>query len=136
MLSMTSGFNPRSNGVVEIKNKSIGDLLRVMCMQNPRMWDLILPSVVCALNSNKHTAFGVSPNNAIFGRDLITVLDYAPISNQDYPPMHPVLQDIFKIGQAVVQDIVLNAHNGRVAKLKLLCEKHKPPDLFPGQVVF
>ena len=134
-LSMTSGFNPRSNGMVEIKNKSIGELLRAMCMQNPRNWDVVLPSVVSAINSSIHTTYGVSPNNAIFGRDLITVLDHATISNQDYQPMHEVLQDILK-GQTIAQDIAIKAHKERDAKLRLLHDKHKTSNLLPGQVVF
>ena len=66
----TPGYNPQSNGLAELANKSIGNLLKASVFpdhQNTR-WPSLLAYIVMAYNETPSTSTGYKPRELIFGR--------------------------------------------------------------------
>ena len=135
-LARTSGFNPRSNGLSEARNKSIVHLLRCLASHKPNQWDDYLPAVTMALNSTIHTAHGHTPYNIIYGRDPITPIDQERLMSNDDQPMAQILEDMLT-QQKLAQEMSMAMHAKRDRQLKEIHDsKIKDSKIISGDIVF
>nr|GFA66171.1 RNA-directed DNA polymerase [Tanacetum cinerariifolium] len=63
----------------EVFNRSLGNLLRSLIRDNAKQWDLILPLAEFAYNRSINRTTGKSPFEVMYGRNLITPLDFVPV---------------------------------------------------------
>lgn len=66
---MTSGFHPRSNGMVEIKNKSLARYIRSTIEESTLFWEDLLPAVAFSYNTATSAAIQTTPFKALYGVD-------------------------------------------------------------------
>ena len=66
--TLTSGYAPWSNGMVERSNRSVKQMLRQACADNPLSWDTHLPKLRMALNTVPHSTTGLTPFKVWFSR--------------------------------------------------------------------
>jgi hypothetical protein len=63
-------YRPESSGVIERCHKVLKSALWGMCRDNPHMdWEMMLPSVVSAMNRSINAATKISPYKCLYGRD-------------------------------------------------------------------
>ena len=74
-LTNTSGYNPKSNGVVERMHRDLTKALNAIQQESPESWDLCLPQALFALRCAHCATTGMSPYMALFGRDPSAPLD-------------------------------------------------------------
>lgn len=94
--SRTSAFHPQGNSQCERFNRTLHDLLRVLCDENKVRWNEFLGSVVFAYNSAVHSSTGYSPFFLLFGCNvrlnvdnvLSLVSDDNSVSVQDWVSQH------------------------------------------------
>ena len=65
--SRTTLFHPRSDGLTERANRTLLQMLRVVCEGDPMGWPSKLPTVLSAYHATRHKATGVMPNMAMLG---------------------------------------------------------------------
>ena len=65
----TTPFHPRSDGQTERMNRTILAMLRATAHDNPEDWPEKLPVVMSAYRMTVHSTTGVSPNEAMLGRN-------------------------------------------------------------------
>ena len=70
--TFTNPYTPRSDGLVERQNRTMKQLLTCYVNQRRDDWDLLLPYVVFAYNNSRHESTGYSPNELIFGQNLVS----------------------------------------------------------------
>jgi len=65
----SSPYHPQSNGMVERFHGVLKKVMDKIAKGNSKtQWKELLPSVLMALRTAKHTALGVSPYHLLFGR--------------------------------------------------------------------
>nr|GEX70583.1 reverse transcriptase domain-containing protein [Tanacetum cinerariifolium] len=67
------------DGQTEVTNRSLGSLLRCLVGDKPKQWDVALPQAEFTYNRSSHSSMGHSPFFIMYGRNLFTPLDLAPI---------------------------------------------------------
>ena len=68
--SRSSPFHPEGNSICERLNGTLVSILKPYMMNNSDDWDTLIPSVLLAYNSTKHSSTGFTPAYLTFGRDL------------------------------------------------------------------
>jgi len=69
--SRTSSFHPQSDGQSERLNRSLLQMLRTTADDNPSNWPQQLATVMAAYRMTVHKTTGVTPNMAMFGREVL-----------------------------------------------------------------
>ncbi|KRX63101.1 Retrovirus-related Pol polyprotein from transposon [Trichinella sp. T9] len=71
----SSPYHPQGNGQAERFNRTLLDMLSIMCEENRQQWDEMLSFAMLAYNSSVNESTGVTPAIAMFGRELQLPLD-------------------------------------------------------------
>lgn len=133
----TAPYMPTSNARVERSNLSMASCMRAICSANPHKWDLVLPSIVQALNSSVHYATGLSANMLVFGRHLQSpeqsLLNKGAVTLQ---PRTEVIEEILR-SQQIAHKQAMKSNEEQALKRK---EKHdasiRPSNVTAGSVVY
>jgi len=76
-----NSFHPQSDGQTERMNRTLLAMLRKTANDFPESWPQHLPSVMSAYRMSVHSTTGVTPNMAMFGREVML-----PVSMLAKPP--------------------------------------------------
>nr|KYP44660.1 Retrotransposable element Tf2 [Cajanus cajan] len=77
-LRFSSAYHPQSDGQTEVVNRSIEAYLRCITGEHPRRWYTFLHLAEYWFNTTKHSAIGMSPFQALYGRPPPTMVDFIP----------------------------------------------------------
>ena len=66
----TTPYRPQTNGLTEVTNRTIGQMLSHLVAENHKDWDTYLPFVQMAHNSARHTVINASPSMLLFCREM------------------------------------------------------------------
>eukprot|EP00253_Pinus_taeda_P003856 PITA_03856 len=66
-LSYSSAYHPQTDGKTEVVNRSLGNLLRSLVVENSRMWDRVLAQAEFAYNDSPNRSTGLSPFQILYG---------------------------------------------------------------------
>ena len=75
--------HPETDGQIEVVNRTLSTLLRVVIQKNLKNWEECLPYVEFAYNRSVHLATNHSPFEVIYGFNPLTPLDLMPLSIED-----------------------------------------------------
>lgn len=71
----TTPFHRRSDGMIEIMNRTIQDMLSKYIKSHQKDWDLQFNYVTMAYNSTPYESTGLSPHKMVFKREIKLPLD-------------------------------------------------------------
>ena len=66
----TTAYRPKSNGLIERFNATLGKMIKKFVDHNKNNWDKHLDLLLAAYRSTVHPATGYSPNMLMFGREV------------------------------------------------------------------
>jgi hypothetical protein len=69
-LMFSSAYHPQTDGQMEVVNRSLGDLLRILVTKHHCSWDNVLPQAEFAYNDSVNRSTGKSPFEIVYGRHL------------------------------------------------------------------
>ena len=119
-LTSTAG-HPRTQAVVERRNGTLLTLLRVLCSQGMRDWDLHLDEVMGAYNSTRHAISGFSSYMLIRGTEKAIPLTYLhpDFATESFESHEAYVEHIITRQQEIHDLVRRNAHQAqRRQKLK------------------
>jgi len=82
-LLFSTTCHPQSDGQTEVVNRTLGQMLRCMIMQNIREWEELLPHIEFAYNRVVHSTTSHSPFEVVYGFNPLTPLDLLPLPTQE-----------------------------------------------------
>ncbi|MCI04910.1 Ty-3/Gypsy retrotransposon polyprotein, partial [Trifolium medium] len=76
LLRMSSSYHPQTDGQTEVMNRTVEQYLRAFVHDKPSHWVRFLPWVELHYNTSVHSASGITPYQATFGKVPITIPSY------------------------------------------------------------
>ena len=73
--STTSGYHPEGNSYSERSHRVLLAAVAKMCADHPKTWPTCLGPAVLSMNANVHDSIGMSPYEAVFGRQVQLPID-------------------------------------------------------------
>ena len=73
---MTSAYHPQTDGQTEVLNRYLEQYLRGFAAEHPKHWYSFLGRVEYHYNTSHHSAIGMSPFEALYGRPPPSIPTY------------------------------------------------------------
>ena len=90
-MARSSAYHPESNGQTEVLNRCLEMYLRCYTQENPKDWLKLLPWAAYNYNTSFHSAIGMTPYKAVFGRNPPPLICYSA-NTSDTPALQEQLQ--------------------------------------------
>ncbi|KAL6201952.1 hypothetical protein ACLB2K_025664 [Fragaria x ananassa] len=126
-LKRNTTVHPQTDGQTEITNMSLGNMIRSVCGDKPKQWDLALPQVEFAYNNSMHSAISKSPFSMVYTFAPWHVVDLAKL------PRGQGISDVaVKMAEEVqtVQAEIKAKLEKKNSKYKTAADKHKRVKVF------
>ena len=66
-LQFSSAYHPQTDNQIEVVNRSLGNILRILTSEQPRQWDHVLAQANFAYNDSLYRSAGLSPFQFFYG---------------------------------------------------------------------
>ncbi|KAI0507147.1 hypothetical protein KFK09_013267 [Dendrobium nobile] len=80
-LRLSSPYHPQTDGQTEVVNRTLGNLLRCLVQEHPKLWDEVLGQAEFAFNAMPNRSTGMCPFSIVYTKMPNTLVDVAVIPN-------------------------------------------------------
>ncbi|XP_061375386.1 uncharacterized protein LOC133317533 [Gastrolobium bilobum] len=130
-LRRTTAYHPQSDGQSEVVNRVLEQYLRCFVADFPKRWSKILHWAEYCYNTSYHSADGMTPFKAVFGRDPPSILDYVS-SDTRLEEVDTALMD----RQAILQQLLENLIKAQQAMKERADRKRRDVQYKVGDLVW
>ena len=123
-LRFSSTAHPQTDGQTEVVNRTLGNLIRSLCLEKPKQWDLALAQAEFAYNNAVHRSTGKSPFSIVYTRTPRVVLDLVSLPGGNAEAEK--LTEDYRATLEEVQQKLGESNN----KYKVQADKHKRAKVF------
>jgi hypothetical protein len=130
-LSFSSSYHPQTDGQTEVLNRCLETYLRCFVSETPKMWTKYLPMAEFWYNTTLHSAIGMTPFEALYGRPPPKLVDYIP-GESKIASLDEALQQRHQILKLLKE----NLHRARNRMIQQANKKRTDKSFEPGQWVY
>ncbi|PKU66385.1 hypothetical protein MA16_Dca009627 [Dendrobium catenatum] len=76
-VNLSSAYHPQSDGQTEVVNRTLGNMLRCLVQEQPKLWDELLSQAKFAYNSMTNRSTGTSPFHIVYTKPPNHTIDVA-----------------------------------------------------------
>ncbi|KAI0493184.1 hypothetical protein KFK09_027460 [Dendrobium nobile] len=76
-IQLSSSYHPQTDGQTEVVNRTLGNILRCIVQEHPKLWDDLLGQAEFAFNSMPNRTTGMCPFSIVYTKMPNTILDIA-----------------------------------------------------------
>ncbi|GJR00530.1 RNA-directed DNA polymerase [Tanacetum coccineum] len=124
-LNFSSTAHPQTDGQTEVVNCTLGNMIRCLCGEKPKLWDVSLAQAEFAYNSAVHSSIGFSPFEVMYKTSPRHVVDLVDLPRKKNIQANRMVEEV----QATREIMRANITKAN-AKYKFAADKHRRKKLF------
>nr|GEV83391.1 transposon Ty3-I Gag-Pol polyprotein [Tanacetum cinerariifolium] len=124
-LNFSSTAHPQTDGQTKVVNRTLGNMIRCLCGEKPKLWDVSLAQVEFSYNSAIHNSTGFSPFEVLYKTSPRHVVDLVDLSGKKNIQANMMVEEV----QATHEFVRSNITEAN-AKYKFAVDKHRRKKLF------
>ncbi|GKC09977.1 putative CCCH-type zinc finger family protein [Tanacetum coccineum] len=124
-LNFSSTAHTQTNGQTEVVNRTLGNMIRCLCGEKPKLCDVSLAQAEFAYNSAVHSSMGFSLFEVVYKTSLRHVVDLVDLPRKKNIQANTMVEEV----QATHEDVRANITEAN-AKYKFAADKHHRKKLF------
>nr|GEY37619.1 putative nucleotidyltransferase, ribonuclease H [Tanacetum cinerariifolium] len=106
-LNFSNTAHPQTNGQTEVINRTLGNMIRCMCGEKTKLWDVSLAQAEFAYNSVVHSSTGFSPFEVTYKTSPKHVVDLVDLSGKENVQANKMVEEV----QATHEDVNGDKHS-------------------------
>lgn len=124
-LQFSSSFHPQTDGQTEVVNRTLGSIIRCLCSDRPKQWDMALAPAEFAFNNVVNRTTGKTPFEIVYQRPPQHTLDLIPLPK--LPGYSIAAKHLAEHIEEVQSEVVRNlqASNAKYKEAADLKRRHK-----------
>nr|GEW09716.1 RNA-directed DNA polymerase [Tanacetum cinerariifolium] len=124
-LNFSSTAHPQIDGLTEVVNRTLENMIRCLCGENPKLWDVSLAQAEFAYNSAVHSFTGFLPFKVVYKTSPRHVVDLVDFSGKKNIQANRMVEEV-QATHEVVRTNITEAN----AKYKIAADKHRRKKMF------
>ena len=117
----TTPYHPQCNGTCENFNKSLKQMIRKICDDEPEQWDKYLQPLLFAYREVPQCSTGFSPFELVFGHNVrgpLFLIKEKLLENSDEPDQIPVTEYVIDMRNRIKEFLKISNENESASKSK------------------
>ena len=133
----TTPYHPQCNGMCERFNKTLKEMLSKVSNEDPKNWDLAIPSILFAYRETTHDSTGFSPFQLIYGnnpRNPLSILKEPLVGTSENREMtnYELVTNKKQQLEIALEEARKNSDNNKEKKINRVNQDRKLRTLEPG----
>ncbi|GJV09245.1 RNA-directed DNA polymerase [Tanacetum coccineum] len=124
-LNFSSTAHPQTDGQTEVVNRTLGNMIRCLCGEKPKLWDVSLAQAEFSNNSAVYSSTGFSPFEVVYKTSPRHVEDLVDLSGKKNIQANRMVEEVQATHEVVRANITEEN-----AKYKFAAEKRRQKKLF------
>nr|GEW47476.1 ATP-dependent DNA helicase RecG [Tanacetum cinerariifolium] len=117
--------HPQTDGQTEVVNRTLRNMMRCLCGENHKLWDVSLTQAEFSYNSAVHSSTGFSPFEVVYKASLRHVVDLVVLPGKKNIQANRMVKEV-----QATHEVVQANYTKANAKYKIAADKHRRKKLF------